>query len=176
MRLEFGPLIRILTCSMLVLSLSACAENDKSGQSLLNTMGGVVGGFAGGALGSTLGKGLGRGLAMTAGVAMGAKLGHDFAHDFTRGLTPEDKLRLEHATNDALNHGAPGEAVDWSNPDSGTYGTVTADQVTTPTQSEDCRQFETTVNVKGEDRATTGTACRTQNGAWKIIADPEVTT
>lgn len=157
---------------MLVVSLSACAANDKSDQSMINTIGGVLGGFAGGALGSTIGKGMGRGLAMAAGVAIGAKLGHDFAKD----LSKEDKLHLDRATDDALNMPASGQPVNWSNPNSGTYGAVTADQVTTTAQGENCRQFETTVNVKGETRAATGTACRTQNGAWEIIADPEATT
>ena len=37
-------------------------------------------------------------------------------------------------------------------------------------QTTDCRDFEQTVTIEGRYETATGTACRQQNGSWKVIS------
>jgi len=159
---------RATICVLLALSLGACSWND----SRTETLGGVLGGVVGGIVGSKFGKGTGQGVAVVLGATLGAMWGQDIA----KGMTDIDKVFSERTTKDTLEYGKPGETAHWSNPDSGNSGTITADEAYTNDDGEGCRQFETTVNVEGEDRAVTGTACRTNDGEWQIVDSPETST
>lgn len=150
------------------LALSACSWNEKRTE----TLGGVVGGIMGGLLGSKLGGGTGRDITMVLGATLGAMWGQDIA----KGMSEADKVYSQRTTEDTLEYGKPGETVTWSNPDSGNSGTVTPQEVYANDQGEDCRQFETTVHVEGEERTANGTACKTADGEWQIVDTPEVAT
>jgi len=159
---------RTTICIALGLSLGACSWNESRPQ----TMGTVVGGVVGAIVGSKLGKGTGRGVTTVIGATLGAMWGQDIA----KGMSDMDKHYSERATKDTLEHGKPGERTTWSNPDSGNSGTISADETYTNDEGEGCRQFETTVNVEGDERTATGTACRNPDGEWQIVDDPETST
>ena len=153
---------------MASLTVSACSWSDERSEQL----GAVAGGVVGAILGSKVGGGTGRNASMVIGAALGAMWGQDIA----KGLTDVDKIYTERTTQDTLEYGEPGETTTWSNPDSGNSGSVTADEIYTAKDGRDCREFETTVQVEGEQRAATGTACRTSDGEWEIVDEPEQTT
>ncbi len=161
-------LIRTTVCLALALSLGACSWSESRSQ----TVGGVLGGIAGAVVGSKLGKGTGRGITTVLGATLGAMWGQDIA----KGLSDADKMYSQRTTQDTLEYGKPGEQATWSNPDSGNSGVVSADETYTNDDGEGCRQFETTVNVEGDARTATGTACRNADGEWQIVDDPETST
>ena len=148
----------------LVVSVSACSWNEER----TKTLGGVVGGVMGGLLGSKFGSGAGRTVAIAVGATLGAMLGQDIA----AGMTDVDKAFFERTTEDTLEYGEPGEQATWSNPDSGNSGAVTAGEAYQNDDGNDCRSFETAVQVDGEDRTGQGTACRMDDGSWKVVEEP----
>lgn len=156
--------LRIAIVAGFVLSVSACSWNEQRSE----TLGGVIGGVAGGILGSKIGGGNGRTMTTILGATLGAMWGQDIA----KGMTNADKVFHERTTSDTLEYGTPGEQVSWSNPDSGNGGTVTAGETYQNSAGEGCRTFETTVQVEGEDRTAEGTACRTDDGSWKVVEEP----
>lgn len=160
--------LRTAMAVLLVLSVSACSWND----SRTETMGTVVGGIVGGIVGSKVGKGTGRNVAIVIGATLGAMWGQDIA----KKLTSTDKIFSKRTTEDTLEYGKPGEKATWSNPDSGNSGTITPDQVYANDKGKNCRQFETTVTVEGNERTANGTACKLDSGEWQVVDEPEVTT
>lgn len=156
--------LRFALAVSLALSASACSWNEKRTE----TLGGVVGGVMGAVLGSKMGKGTGK----SVGIALGATLGTMWGQDIAKGMSDVDKVFHERTTSDSLEYGKPGEEVSWSNPDSGNSGTVAAGETYKNDTGEDCRTFETTVQVDGEDRTAEGTACRTPGGEWQVVEEP----
>jgi len=165
--LNAQPPFKALRCAValsLVISVSACSWNeDRSGK-----IGGTVGGILGGIAGSKTGGGTGR----TAAIILGATLGTMWGEDIARGMTDVDKIFAERTTKDTLEYGKPGEHVSWSNPDSGNSGKVAVNDTYQNDEGEDCRNFETTAEIDGEDRTTQGTACRMPDGEWKVLEEP----
>lgn len=160
--------LRTSVAAALLVSLSACSWNDQRTE----TMGGVLGGILGGVVGSKMGKGTGQNIS----IIIGATLGTMWGQDIAKGMTQTDKIYSERTTQDTLEYGKPGETATWSNPDSGNSGAVTIEKTYANDKGENCRQFETTVNVEGEERTATGTACRTSDGEWQVVDNPEVAT
>lgn len=152
----------------LSLILAGCSWDDSRSEKLGTVVGGVVGGI----LGSKVGGGTGKNVAIVIGATLGAMWGKDIA----KGLTEEDQVFSQRTTQDTLEYGKPGERVSWSNPDSGNSGSVTPDEVYTSQDGQDCREFETTVQVEGEERTAMGTACRNADGEWQVVDAPEQTT
>lgn len=159
-----GKTLRTFVAACLVVSVSACSWNEQRSE----TLGGVVGGIVGGIIGSKAGKGTGKSVAIILGATLGAMWGQDIA----KGMSNVDKVFHERTTTDTLEYAKPDEQVSWSNPDSGNSGTVAAGETYQNDAGEDCRQFETTVQVEGEDRATEGTACRMPDGTWQVLEEP----
>jgi len=161
-------LLRTTVCATLILGLGACSWNESRSE----TLGAVIGGITGAVVGSKLGKGTGSGIT----TVLGATLGTMWGQDIAKGLSDTDKIFSQRTTQDTLEYGKPGEQATWSNPDSGNSGTISADETYTNDDGEGCRQFETTVNVEGDARTATGTACRNANGEWQIVDAPETST
>ena len=161
-------LLRTTVCATLILGLGACSWNESRSE----TLGAVIGGITGAVVGSKLGKGTGSGIT----TVLGATLGTMWGQDIAKGLSDTDKIFSQRTTQDTLEYGKPGEQATWSNPDSGNSGTISADETYTNDDGEGCRQFETTVNVEGDARTATGTACRNANGEWQIVDAPETAT
>lgn len=159
-----SKMLRLALAASLACSAGACSWNEKRSE----TLGGVVGGVLGAVLGSKAGKGTGK----SVGVALGATLGTMWGQDVVKGLTDVDKVFQDRTTNDTLEYGEPGEAVTWSNPDSGNSGSVAAGEPFKNDTGEDCRTFETTMEIEGEDHTTEGTACRMADGTWQVVEAP----
>ena len=159
---------KLAVCALLIASLSGCSWSDDRSEELGTVVGGVIGAI----VGSKIGGGVGRDIAMVMGGTLGAFAGHDLAKE----LTNLDKRFLKQTTADTLEYGKPGETSTWSNPDSGHSGTVSANDIYTNQNGENCREFETTINVDGENQTTTATACRTENGGWRVVDEPEAST
>lgn len=155
---------RTFLAGALLVSVTACSWNEERSAQI----GGVAGGILGGILGSKVGGGSGRDSAMILGATLGAMWGSDIA----RGMTDVDKIFQERTTADNLEYGKPGEQSSWSNPDSGNSGSVSSGETYQNAEGRDCRQFETTVIVEGEEREATGTACRTTGGEWEVVEAP----
>lgn len=160
----FQKALRAALAASLALSIAACSWNDDRSQAV----GGVLGGVFGAVLGSKVGGGTGK----SVGVAMGATLGSMWGQDIAKGMSDIDKVFHERTTTDTLEYGKPGEEVTWSNPDSGNSGTVSAGETFKNDAGEECRTFESTVEVEGEDRTSEGTACRMDDGTWQVVKDP----
>ena len=156
--------LRVAVVVSLIVSVSACSWNENR----TKTLGGVVGGVVGGIFGSKAGKGTGKSVA----IIIGATLGTMWGQDIAEGMSNVDKVFHERTTSDTLEYGKPGEQVGWSNPDSGNSGTAEAGETYQNDAGKDCRQFETTAQVDGEDRTAEGTACRMDDGTWQVVEAP----
>ncbi|PHS78817.1 MAG: hypothetical protein COB59_04985 [Rhodospirillaceae bacterium] len=157
-------ILRPTAALCLILSMSACSWNeDRTGK-----IGGAVGGILGGIAGSNVSKGSGR----TAAIILGATLGTMWGEDIAHGMSSADKIFAERTTKDTLEYGKPGENTTWSNPETGNSGNVVANESFKNKDGENCRNFETTAHIEGEDRTTSGTACKMPNGEWKVMEDP----
>ena len=79
-----------------------------------------------------------------------------------------DRLLLGETVQQTLEHGPTNSVGSWNNPDSGNSGTVTPTQTMISANNQPCREFTTTVNIGGELSQAYGTACRQNDGSWKI--------
>ena len=152
---------QIALASVVVLGLASCQTADRPKQ----TAGTVLGTVAGAVAGARFGKGSGRVAAGVAGALLGAFVGSQIGESLDRA----DRLAMQNSTNDALERSPSGNAVAWSNPDSGNYGTVTPAPAYKDSRGQYCREFTQTVTVGGRTEEAYGTACRQADGAWKIV-------
>ncbi len=141
--------------------LTACAQDGNQKQ----TAGTVIGGIGGAVLGSQIGGGSGRIIATAVGTIAGALIGSEVG----KSLDKADKAEMRRAEQQA--HQAPvGKTIEWNNPDSGNYGTVTPVRDGRNTQTGAyCREYQTTVTVGGKQEEAYGTACQQPDGSWKIV-------
>jgi surface antigen len=109
-------ILKGLAVGAVALSLVACQQGAGPKQSI-GTVGGAV---AGGLAGSAIGGGTGRLWATGAGVLLGALVGSSIGQSLDRA----DQQYMSQSTQNALESGQTGQAVEWRNPDSGHYGTV----------------------------------------------------
>jgi len=142
------------------LALAAC--EDAGTKETLGTLGGAA---AGGLIGSQIGGGTGTAVAVGAGALIGGYLGNRIG----KQLDENDQRKMAEAEQAA--HEAPvGEKVTWSNPDSGNSGTVTpTKEGTNEKTGEYCREYQETVTIGGKTEEAYGTACRQEDGSWRIV-------
>jgi surface antigen len=144
------------------LVLTGCAA-DGSNQN--ETLGTLLGAAAGAWAGSSIGSGDGQVIATAAGTMLGAAIGSQVG----RSMDELDRIKAHEAQQYA--YGAPiGEAIVWNNPDSGNYGNVTPVRDGYTNAGRYCREFQTEVTVDGQPENGYGTACRQEDGSWKIIS------
>ncbi len=149
------PLLIVVLC----VALTACAEG-REGQ--------TIGTVAGGALGAVLGSQFGGGKGKIAAVAIGAIAGAWGGSELGKKLDEDDKVYAQRTAQDAMEYNKAGQTSTWRNPDSGNSGTVKPVQTYENAAGKDCRQFETSIFVDGEQEKGTGTACRQTDGTWQI--------
>ena len=154
--------IALLLMMISTLGLTACQTMQGRGnKELIGAGGGAV---LGGLLGSKIGDGSGQLWATGAGVLVGALVGSQIG----KSLDNADRSALGNATYQAQN--APiGEPVSWSNPDSGNSGSVTATRDGYSASGKYCREFQQTVYIDGKEEVGYGTACKQDDGSWKIV-------
>ena len=149
---------------ILSISLTACATNPYGGYSAPSkeTQGAVAGGVIGGLLGSTVGDGRGTVWAAAAGTLIGALAG---AH-VGRQLDELDRYQ----TGRTLETAPTGATKEWVNPDSGTAYSVTPTRTYDSGHGTPCREFTMDADIGGQREQVYGTACRQEDGSWKMSA------
>jgi len=153
------------TCALGALSMLAACQTTMQ-DNPKETIGTLLGAAAGAVIGSNIGGGKGN----TVAIAVGTLAGAWFGNSIGQSMDDLDKMKVENATQDALEHKAVGETTSWSNPDSGHSGAVT------PTQTyyesggkEPCREYSSTVTIDGQLETISGTACRRPDGTWRTV-------
>lgn len=80
---------------------------------------------------------------------------------------------LSNAARDkALETAAEGETVEWSNPESGSYGSVTPLSSVDKEDGRTCREAEIVSHANGRDGTGRFEFCRKPDGTWRIGSPP----
>ncbi len=136
------------------LTAAGCTANKELG-------GQAVGGALGGLLGAQIGDGTGQLAATAAGAVLGMFLGGQVG----RSMDELDRIKAQHA----LETAPTGNSVAWVNPDSGAQYAVTPTR-TYETAAGPCREYTTDAVIGGQRESVYGTACRQNDGSWKIVS------
>lgn len=164
-----------LTASALL--LSACgaqnAENARRGGVLggggltKSDVGTVLGAAGGAVLGNQVGKGHGRVAAIAVGTLLGAGIGHEVGASLDRA----DMVYYQKAQQSALETAHAGETLPWRNPQSGHAGSFTPSNYYTNNAGQYCREYTQVVQIGGRSEEAHGTACREEDGTWRIVGN-----
>ena len=150
----------VITTVLATTLLTGCAGTYNKA-----TTGAALGAITGGALAYGLGKDSSKkDLWLIAGAAAGGLIGNNIGAK----LDERDRLLLGETLQQTMEHGPTNSVGSWNNPDSGNSGTVTPTQTMISANNQPCREFTTTVNIGGESSQAYGTACRQNDGSWKI--------
>jgi surface antigen len=151
---------RIATVLFAAALLAGCAEtagyvNENPHKVFAPVVGGAVGAAAGEAIGSTTAQaGLG-----AAGVIVGLAAGPY--------LQKRDVVFFDKAIDQAA-VAVPGKSVHWSNPNTGTRGTMTRVKDVSGTGNESCRLLRSEVSAGGGMAVEDLIVCRPERGTWYI--------
>lgn len=152
-------------------ALGACAPGQpgygEPGTIGLNktTGGALVGAGLGGLVGSQFGGGSGKGALTALGVLAGGLVGSQVGASLDRA----DQQQIAQANQMAFERAPSGQPVEWRNPDSGHYGTVTPTRTFEASSGQPCREFQQTIVIGGQPQQGYGTACREADGSWRIV-------
>jgi surface antigen len=147
----------VVAVAMVVSACTPGREKEETGT--------LVGAGAGAAIGSMIGKGGGNIAAIVIGGLLGGYLGNTIG----RQLDEKDRMMHEQAAQQAL--AAPvGQTITWNNPENGHSGTVKTVRDGTDQAGAYCREYQQTIVVGGQTQQAYGTACRQQDGSWKIVS------
>ena len=150
----------VITTVLATTLLTGCAGTYNKA-----TTGAALGAITGGALAYGLGKDSSKkDLWLIAGAAAGGLIGNNIGAK----LDERDRRLLGETLQQTMEHGPTNSVGSWNNPDSGNSGTVTPTQTMISANNQPCREFTTTVNIGGELSQAYGTACRQNDGSWKI--------
>lgn len=151
--------------SLLVLVLGSIMLVGCSAGGPRESSGGLIGAAAGGLIGSQFGGGKGQIAAAVIGALAGAALGSEIGRD----LDSKDRAKQQHTTAAALETVPNGESLPWRNQDSGNAGRVSPTHTYQRDDGQYCREFTQDVTVSGQTERAYGTACRQEDGTWKIV-------
>ena len=154
--------LKPVIAAMMVVSLAACAANDKNQKQTAGTL-------LGGGLGALLGSQFGGGKGKLAAVAIGALAGAYAGSEIGKSLDAADKAYAERTAQDALEYNKTQQTSSWNNPDSKASGSVTPTRTYQTAEGRNCREYETTIVVDGKTEKATGTACRQPDGTWRVV-------
>ena len=162
------PLARKLLAGLFIAALgpalSGCATMSEN-----ETAGTIIGGVAGAVVGSKFGKGSGK----TAATALGAVIGATVGRNIGQSMDATSRQRAGAAAERALETADVGESITWENPanESGpAQGSATVTRQGADGDGRTCREFQQTVIIGGREEQSYGTACRDENGDWKIVS------
>lgn len=146
--------------------LTACQQQGAApGTGISKETGGtVLGGVGGALLGSQIGHGRGSIVAGVAGGLLGAYLGNRIG----ASMDANDRAYYERTSQRALETAPVGQAVQWTNPDSGNYGTITPTRTYQADGGQYCREYQQTITVGGKTEKAYGNACRQPDGSWQV--------
>jgi len=154
---------KLILSVAIIFAFTACSLDDWS-LSKKQAVGTGVGAVAGGLAGSQIGSGSGQNWAIGAGVLLGALAGNEVG----RSLDKADRAYMSRARDDAL-YTQVGETVSWNNPETPNSGSYTTIREGTSNYGNYCREFKQDVIIDGAKRTAYGTACKQQDGKWKIV-------
>ncbi len=153
--------MRAVVAAALAFSMTACSEDAGNKE--------VMGTLLGAGLGALAGSQIGDGKGQLAAVAIGTLGGAYIGREIGKSLDRADRAAMEQSAQQALENTPSGQVSEWNNPDSGNYGTVTPQPGFKSAEGRDCREFQQTVTVEGEIVTGYGTACRMDDGTWRIV-------
>jgi len=142
------------------MGLGACAQGQGPSNETLGTLGGAAGGAI---LGSQIGGGSGK----TAATAIGAVLGALAGREIARSMSEADQQRAYSAERTAV---ARNESITWNNPETGNRGTIEPVRTYTNDAGNLCREYTHSVYINGRPETARGTACRQDDGTWRLVA------
>lgn len=149
----------LIAATAIALAVSGCADTGPR-----QTVGGLTGAALGGLLGAQFGSGTGQLVTTGAGVLIGGLLGSEIG----RSMDQVDRMQANQAVVQAQS--APiGQQINWNNPNSGNYGTITPTRDGTSASGQYCREFQQTITVGGQTEQAYGVACHQPDGSWRII-------
>lgn len=125
----------------------------------------VLGAISGGVIGAQIGSGSGRAAAIAGGILLGSLVGNTIG----RQLDVYDRRLAYQSTQYALESMRSGSAVEWRGPGSGAFGTVVPRPAFQNQLGQYCREFQETVVIGGQQQSAYGTACRQDDGQWRIV-------
>jgi len=145
--------------SILILSavITGCENTNQ-------TVGTLGGGALGAWAGSTIGKGRGRVISTAGGAVLGALMGSYIGGQ----LDQKDKMQADRTFQNSMEKSKSGQTSTWENPDSGHSGTYRVTN-TYENKGQNCREFQQTIRIGGKIEEGYGTACRQNDGSWKIV-------
>jgi surface antigen len=155
-------LTTVSVAALLVVSVAGCESLGGQKQ----TGGALLGGIGGAIAGAQFGQGSGQIAAAVAGTLRGALVGSEVG----RSLDKADLAYANRANTQA--QAAPlNQPIQWNNPQTGNYGTITPVRDGTDTRTGAyCRDFQQTVTIGGKTESAYGTACRQPDGTWKVVS------
>ena len=161
-----GGLVAVLLVAPVPVVAEDCEGNKE-------TIGTVVGAVLGGIVGSRFGKGSGKKAATVIGAVAGGYAGNRYGEY----LDCEDQKQQSLAAYEALENQPSGQASSWRNPDSGRSGSITPVKTWQREDGQYCRDYTQSIVIDGKVEEATGTACREDDGLWRIVSsEPQQTT
>ena len=148
--------IVILLCIFLI-GCSSQEDNKFIGQ--------ILGSAAGAYLGSKVGTGVSNNLAIILGGAVGLLIGGKIAE----ALDKDEQLDLSNNVNESLEENEDYEIKEWKSKKNKKKTAEIIPLNKYNIDEETCRDFKKIVTSKGKVIEENSTACRDENGNWKII-------
>ncbi len=140
-----------LMLATLLVVLTGCASQQQKGT--------IVGGVAGALIGSLIGDGRGQNIAIAAGAIAGSAIGSSIGKRFDE----QDQGRIAYSME-------RNQRSSWTNSTTGHRYTVRPSSTLAPSSSnQQCREFTVDTEIGNRTESVYGTACRQNDGSWKII-------
>lgn len=153
---------KALMVATAALALAGCNQTNQQ-----ETIGTLFGAALGGWVGSQIDNdGIGGAAAIATGTVVGGFVGGSIG----RNMDEVDRLRLAQAQQRAIYNTQGGQPQQWYNPNTGNYGTVTANQPFQNANGQYCREFSQTIVVGGQTQDAYGRACQQPDGSWQIVS------
>ena len=141
----------ILMLALSLLVLGGCATQQQNGT--------IIGGITGALIGSVIGDGSGQNVAIAAGAIAGSLIGSSIGQRFDA----QDQSRIAYSME-------RNQRSSWTNSTTGHRYTVMPSPTFAPSSSnQPCREFTVDTEIGNRTESVYGTACRQDDGSWKII-------
>ena len=144
--------IGFLMLAILLVVLTGCASQQQNGT--------LIGGVTGALIGSAIGDGSGQNVAIAVGAIAGGLIGSSIGQRFDE----QDQGRIAYSMERK-------QRSSWTNSTTGQRYTVMPSSTLAPSSSnQQCREFTVDTEIGNRTETAYGTACRQNDGSWKIIA------
>lgn len=124
-------------------------------------IGAILGGTIGATVGSRVGEGRDRQVMTVGGAVIGAVVGGAIG----RSMDEADQA----CAAQALEYAKLKQSVVWENQARGASYAITPTQIVRSGKGEECRKYLLQTTVSGHLQKRVGTACRQDNGSWKLV-------